>query len=160
MSRLPQHNKSKKVSNHHTLNSYLTLEPRLLNEMSKSELSDIEMYVDKVMNPIDITFTYHFLQRLTDPRNDKQISKAELISFFKKLSRHKKEFLNFIQNYSEFVVKYDRYLLNIPFVRIGNQLVAKTIMRKKGFKTPNPKFKFESYYTYLTEMIENDNKRY
>lgn len=121
------------------------------NEMSKSELDAVEKFADKALSPVDVEFTHHFLDRLTDPRNIKQISKAELISFFKRLARNKKKFIEFINNYREFVVKYDRYKLNIPFVRIGNQLVAKTIMRKKGFKTSNPKYKFEQFDQYLQE---------
>ena len=123
----------------------------LLKEMSKSELDSVEKFADKVMDPVDVDFTHHFFDRLTDPRNKKQITKAELISFFKRLSRHKKKFIDFIKDYREFVVKYDRYKLNIPFVRISNNLVAKTIMRKSGFKTSNPKFKFEQYNQYLVE---------
>lgn len=122
-----------------------------INEMSKSELDKVEKYADKVLKPVDVEFTHHFLDRLTDPRNKKQISYAELIGFFKRLARHKSKFMEFMKQYKQFVVKYDRYQLNIPFVRLANQIVAKTIMRKKDFKSSNAKFKFEQYHSYLHE---------
>ena len=124
----------------------------LIPEMSKKDLDTVEKFADKALDPVDVDFTNHFFDRLSDPRNKKQISKAELISFFKRLARHKKKFIDFIKGYKEFVVKHDRYKLNIPFVRVSNKLVAKTIMRKSGFKTSNPKFKFEQYHSYLTEI--------
>lgn len=117
--------------------------------MSQKELRDVEKIADKLLSPLDIEFTNHFFDRLSDPRNIKQISKAELIGFFKRLARHKKKFVEFIKKYSEFVVKHNRYQLNIPFVKLGNELVAKTIMRKKDFKTSNSKFVFEDYKKFL-----------
>lgn len=122
-----------------------------MSEMSRKELGDVEKFADKLLNPLDIEFTNHFFDRLSDPRNRKQITKAELISFFKRLARHKNKFVDFIKKYTEFVVKHDRYKLNIPFVQVGNKLVAKTIMRKKNFMTRNGKFVFEDYKKYLKE---------
>ena len=55
--------------------------------------------------------------------------------------------MEFLRKYSEFVTTHKRYNLNIPFVRMGNRLVAKTIMRKPNFLTSNPKFNFESVET-------------
>lgn len=122
-----------------------------INEVTKSELDSVEKFADKALAPVDVDFTYHFLDRLTDPRNIKMITKAELLSFFKRLSRYKTQFMDFLRKYSEFVTTHKRYNLNIPFVKVGNKLVAKTIMRKPNFLTSNPKFKFESYQSYLQE---------
>lgn len=125
---------------------------KIITEIPKADLDKVEKFADKQLAPVDFTFTHHFLDRVTDPRNGKPISYAELISFFKRLARHKTKFIEFITKYKDFVVKHNRYELNIPFVRIGNELVAKTIMRKKDFKSSNPKFKFEMYEQYLKEQ--------
>ena len=118
-----------------------------INEVTKGELDSVERFADKTLAPIDIDFTNHFLDRVTDPRNDKVITVAELVSFFKTLSKYKTQFMEFLRKYSEFVTTHKRYNLNIPFVRMGNRLVAKTIMRKPNFLTSNPKFNFESVET-------------
>lgn len=119
-----------------------------------SDLKSIEKFADKELNPLDIDFTKHFFDRVIDPRNRKPISKAELISFFKRLSKYKKKFVDFLQKYNQFVVKDKRYQLNIPFVRTANRLVAKTIMRKPNFLTSNPQFFFEGkeYTTFFEDL--------
>ena len=114
-----------------------------VNEVTKKELDQVEKYADKVLAPVDIGFTNHFLDRVVDPRNIKKISMAELISFFKRLAKHKDQFITFLRQYTQFVIKDRRFMLNIPFVRMANRLVAKTIMRKADFKTPDASFKFE-----------------
>jgi hypothetical protein len=115
-----------------------------INEVTQSELDSVEKFADKALAPIDVDFTYHFLDRVTDPRNGKAITVSELVSFFKRLSRYKNQFMEFLRKYSEFVTTHSRYDINIPFVRMGNKLVAKTIMRNPNFLTSNPKFKFEN----------------
>ena len=108
-----------------------------------SDLKPIEKFADKELNPLDIDFTNHFFDRVIDPRNRKPISKAELMSFFRRLAKYKDKFIDFLKKYTQFVVKDRRYMLNIPFVRKTNRLVAKTIMRKPDFLTSNPQFFFE-----------------
>ena len=125
-----------------------------ISKVNQSDLNKVEKFADKRLNPLDIDFTKHFLDRVTDPRNKKPISKAELISFFKRLSKHKKKFLDFIKKYTQFVIKDRRYQLNIPFVQVANRLVAKTIMRKPEFKTSNPQFFFEGkeYHQFFEDL--------
>jgi hypothetical protein len=89
---------------------------------------------------LDVVLTdKHFFDRLNDPRNDKEISSAELIGFFKRLSKYKKEFVDFLNQYNQIVAVDDRTNINIPFMKQANKAIAKTIMRKKDFKTPNKK---------------------
>jgi GNAT superfamily N-acetyltransferase len=113
------------------------------NEMSKSTLNKIEKYAEKQLSPEDIEFTKHFFDRLNDPRNGKEISDAELTGFFKRLSRYKKQFKDFLEKYQQIVVKDKRTDINIPFVKQTNQIIAKTVMRKDDFKTSNPTLAFE-----------------
>ena len=106
--------------------------------MTSSELATVERYADLELDPIDIEFGNHFFDRLNDPRNQKEITPDELISFFTRLAKKKEAFVSFIKRYHEFVVKDKNSNINIPFVSQVNQALAKTIMRKPGFMTPNP----------------------
>ena len=111
---------------------------QILVEMTSSELDSVERYADSELNPIDIEFGNHFFDRLNDPRNGKEITSDELVSFFNRLARKKEAFMSFIERYREFVVKDKNSSINIPFVSQVNQALAKTIMRKPGFMTPDP----------------------
>lgn len=109
-----------------------------MKEMTSSELDSVERHADSELDPIDIQFGNHFFDRLNDPRNGKEITSDELISFFDRLAKKKEAFMSFIKRYQEFVVKDKNSSINIPFVSQVNQALAKTIMRKPGFMTPNP----------------------
>ena len=53
--------------------------------ITKSDLDQIEKYADKIFAKvgIDVEFTRHFLDRVNDERNKKQITSAELTRLFK-----------------------------------------------------------------------------
>ena len=111
-----------------------------INEIPMGDLQKIDQFADKKLNPVDIVITdKHFFDRLNDPRNGKEISQAELIGFFKRLSKKKKEFVNFLNKYKSVVAVDDRTNINIPFMKQANKAIAKTVMRKKDFKTPDQK---------------------
>ena len=114
-----------------------------LAEMTSSELDSVEKYADSELDPIDIEFGNHFFDRLNDPRNGKEITAGELVSFFDRLAKKKDAFVSFIKRYQEFVVKDKNSNINIPFVSQVNQALAKTIMRKPGFMTPDPTIALE-----------------
>jgi len=113
-----------------------------IKEMSQVALQSVEDFADKELNPLDIEFTSHFFDRLVDPRNIKPISSAELIGFFKRLAKKKKQLFDFLSKYKEIVATDNRTDINIPLVKQSNTAIAKTIMRKKDFKTPDPKIEF------------------
>jgi len=126
-----------------------------INEIPMADLVKIDKYADKQLNPVDIVLTdKHFFDRLTDPRNKKEISQAELIGFFKRLGKKKKEFVNFLNQYNQVVAKDNRTNLNIPFMKQANKVIAKTIMRKDDFKTSDPEYKFESLPTKVTDKFK------
>jgi hypothetical protein len=126
-----------------------------VNEIPMADLQKIDKYADKQLNPIDIVLTdKHFFDRLTDPRNKKEISQAELIGFFKRLGKKKKDFVNFLNLYGQIVAKDNRTNLNIPFMKQANKVIAKTIMRKDDFKTSDPEYKFESLPTKVTDKFK------
>ena len=111
-----------------------------LSEIPMGDLKQIDTFADKKLNPVDVVLTdKHFFDRLNDPRNKKEISKAELIGFFKRLAKKKKTFLDFLDKYNQVVAVDDRTNINIPFMKQANKVIAKTVMRKKDFKTQNQK---------------------
>jgi len=111
-----------------------------INEIPMGDLQKIDTFADKKLNPMDVVLTdKHFFDRLNDPRNDKEISSAELIGFFKRLSKKKKDFLDFLDTYNSVVAVDDRTNINIPFMKMSNKAIAKTVMRKKDFKTTDKK---------------------
>ena len=111
-----------------------------INEIPMVDLQKIDQFADKQLNPLDVVITdKHFFDRLNDPRNGKEISQAELIGFFKRLGKNKKQFLDFLDKYQEMVAVDDRTNINIPFMKQANKAIAKTIMRKKDFKSFAPK---------------------
>lgn len=117
---------------------YIKLYEEFLNE--KVDLKRVEAFADNKMNPVDVAFTKHFFDRLTRMEHDKEITDAELIGFFKRLSNKKKDFEKFMNQYDEFVIKDARTDINIPFKAKVDQIIAKTIMRKDNFKTSDAKY--------------------
>jgi glycerol-3-phosphate cytidylyltransferase-like family protein len=115
-----------------------------LNEIPMSDLVTIDKYADSEFAPVDVVITdRHFFERLKDPRNRKEITAYELIGFFKRLARDKDKFLNFLNKYKQIVATDNRTNINIPFMKVANKAIAKTIMRKNNFMTSNPIYKFE-----------------
>ena len=120
-------------------------------QITRSDLNQIEKYADKLFAKvgIDVNFTKHFLDRVNDERNKKQITTAELTRLFKQsYAKHGKKISGMSPD-AEAVIKDMKTDVNMPFVLKydpKNQeidLVAKTVMRKKGFKTPDPEFTVE-----------------
>jgi hypothetical protein len=111
-----------------------------INEIPMADLQKIDTFADKKLNPMNVVLTgKHFFDRLNDPRNGKEVTNAELIGFFKRLSKKKSEFVDFLNQYNQVVAVDDRTNLNIPFMKQANKAIAKTVMRKKDFKTSNKK---------------------
>ena len=54
-------------------------------KITKSDLDQVERYADKLFAAlgIDVEFTKHFMDRVNDARNKKQITSAELVRLFK-----------------------------------------------------------------------------
>jgi len=118
---------------------------RSVNEdITKSDLDQIEKYADRIFAAvgINIEFTSHFLDRANDERNQKPISRAELIGLFKRTyKKYGKKIPKFAAGVQA-VIKDMKTDINVPFVlNIGKDgmldLVAKTTMRKHDFKTTN-----------------------
>ena len=111
--------------------------------ITKSDLDAIEKYADKIFTKvgIDVEFTRHFLDRANDARNKKDITTAELTRLFKQTFKKHGKVIPKMGADAEAVLKDMKTDINVPFVlnlRRGElELVAKTVMRKKNFKTPD-----------------------
>tara|TARA_Y100001963_G_scaffold114380_1_gene158603 strand:- start:702 stop:1832 length:1131 start_codon:yes stop_codon:yes gene_type:complete len=117
--------------------------------IKKSDLDQLEKFADRLFAAvgIDVEFTRHFLDRVNDARNQVQITSAELTRLFKQSFKKYGKVISKLGPDAEAVITDMRTDINMPFVidLKGGQLelIAKTVMRKKGFKTPNPKLAFE-----------------
>ena len=116
-----------------------------------AHLKAFEQFVDKMFAKfnIDFEFTRHFRERMTDTRNDPCIDMKELAAMiqkiYKKYQNGEKSLNKFVD--TEAVIKDMQTDLNMPIAveydRKNDDLVviAKTIMRKKNFRTPSPEIK-------------------
>ena len=120
-------------------------------EVKKSDLDQIEKYADKIFASlgIDVEFTRHFLDRVNDSRNVKQITPAELTRLFKQSYKKYGKKIAKLGPDAEAVINDMKTNINMPFVlnlkRGELELVAKTVMRKKNFQTSGPKLSFEQF---------------
>ena len=117
-------------------------------EITKNDLDQIEKYADKLFAVvgIDIEFTRHFLDRVNDARNKKPINSAELIRLFRLSYKKYGKKIAKMNPDAEAVISDMETDVNMPFVLNLDKdgmldLVAKTVMRKKDFKTRNQKLR-------------------
>ena len=117
----------------------------IAEEISASELKQLEAFFDGLFAAfkIDVEFTNHFRERLNDPRNGKPITLEELSRLFREtLSKYGKRISQMVPD-AEAVLQDLRTKINLPFViKYDRQkdevdFVAKTIMRKDRFMTPD-----------------------
>jgi hypothetical protein len=132
-----------------TMNPIVDLHAK--KEITKTDLDQLEKYADRLFGAvgIDVEFTRHFLDRVNDERNKKQITTAELTRLFKQSYKKFGKKIAQLGPDAEAVLNDMRTDVNMPFalnLKGGElELVAKTIMRKKDFKTRNTKLAFEQY---------------
>ena len=118
-------------------------------EVTQSQLNDIEKYADRLFKAVnvDVNFTRHFVDRVNDKRNQKPISTSELTRLFKQTYKKHGKKIPKMGDDAQAVIHDMQTDINMPFVLAYDDrnkeldLVAKTIMRKRDFKTPNQKLK-------------------
>ena len=122
------------------------LKVSIREDVTKGELDQIGKYADKLFAAvgIDVEFTRHFLDRVNDERNKKPINTAELVRLFRLTYKKYGKKIPKMGPDAQAVIHDMETDINMPFVlnvdRSGMlDLVAKTVMRKKDFKTSNPK---------------------
>ena len=131
-------------------------------KLSHTELDQLETFADRLFAKvgIDVEFTRHFLDRVNDERNVKQITHSELTRLFKQEYKKWGKQIAQLGPDSEAVLKDIATDVNIPFaLRWDNKnneldLIAKTVMRKQDFKTSNKEFQVESF-TYDLDNSQN-----
>lgn len=123
-------------------------------KITQPDLDQVEKYADRLFASlnIDVEFTRHFMDRVNDARNIKQITVSELIRLFKQAYRRYGKKIAKLPNQANAVINDMKTDINMPFVMSTNrkgdiELVAKTVMRKKNFTTPasSPKLSFEQF---------------
>ena len=120
-------------------------------DITAQELQQLETYADRLFASlgIDIEFSKHFKDRLNDPRNKKPITMAELTRLFRQVYKQHGKPIAQLGPDAEAVMKDMRTDVNIPFTLQWDgkelDLVAKTIMRKPHFSTPNQEFAVENF---------------
>lgn len=114
-------------------------------QVSADALKKVEVYADKLFSKlnIDVEFTKHFAERINDSRNGKDINSAELVKLFREtFKKHGKKIAKLPDGANK-VIRDMSDDINMPFVFKWDEksqeweLIAKTIMRKKNFKSSN-----------------------
>ena len=108
-------------------------------------LAKLEQYLDQLFSKLgmDVQFTSHFLDRANDARNKTHITLKELAILFKDAYIKYGKRIAQMGPDAEAVIKDMRSDINVPFVLNWDSrnkeldLVAKTVMRKKNFSTPD-----------------------
>lgn len=122
-------------------------EPKSPKYVTDKDLKEVERYADSLFKAVgvDIQFTKHFLERVNDERNIKQITVDELSELFRKTFKMYGTRIPKLGKDAEAVLNDMKTNINLPFVLKWDDksqeldLVAKTVMRKKNFMTPNKK---------------------
>jgi len=133
----------------------------MYEDVSQKEINDLEKFGDRLLNKfdVDIEFTRHFADRLNDKRNKPAITVDEIKALFKKMADNKGKRIKKHGN-SEAILKDMQSDLNLPVVvnwKNGEfEVVNKTIMRKKNFKSPDPMIKYESVEEDMTPRWMKD----
>lgn len=127
----------------------------LNEELSANDFKVIEAWADKLGAKfnIDVEFTRHFKERANDERNKKPITVEEMMSFFTKTMKKYGGKIKMMADKedAEAVLNDLATDINLPFVASfdprSKEIVftAKTVMRKKNFKTSasEPKLTFK-----------------
>jgi hypothetical protein len=120
-------------------------------KVTQSDINQLEKYADRLFASlnIDVEFTKHFMDRVNDARNQKQITPAELTRLFKQSYKKYGKKIAKLGPDAEAVINDMQTDINMPFaLKLDGQeldLIAKTVMRKKDFKTSGPKMSFENF---------------
>ena len=131
--------------------SYKKFVRKVYEDVTAQDLKQIETYADRLFAKvgIDVSFTKHFLKRVNDARNKKEITPGELTRLFKQEYKYWAKPIAQMGPDAEAVMKDMRTDVNVPFALVWDEnnkeldLIAKTVMRKQNFKTSNREFTVE-----------------
>ena len=135
----------------------------ILNEyISASQLNQVEKYLDKVWAKvgIDVEFTKHFHDRVNDARNIKPISTAEVIKIFRQVYKKFGKQISTLPDGINLLFKDMRSDINVPVVLRYDKLnkeidmISKTVMRKKNFKSSTKKYSVENKLNERVDYLD------
>lgn len=120
--------------------------------ITPKNLKSVRDYADDLFSNVgvDVEFSKHFFDRVNDIRNVKDITPEELKMLYKKAYEKYSNKISNIPPGKEAVLTDLDTQINIPFVMTKDSdsknldMVGKTVMRKKDFKSYNPKLKLEN----------------
>ena len=124
----------------------IKLKNLLLEDVSQSQLNQVEKYLDKLWAKvgIDVEFTRHFMDRVNDARNGKPISPAELIKIYREIYKKYGKPISQLKSGAEVLLKDMETDINVSVVLRWDgkefDMIAKTVMRKKNFKSSTKKY--------------------
>ena len=129
--------------------------------MMQADIDQLEIFADRLFAKvgIDVEFTRHFLDRVNDERNIKQITVSELTRLFKQEFKKWGKPIAQMGPDTEAVMKDMATNINMPFALRWDDtnqeldLIAKTIMRKADFKTSNQEFAVEDELTEYAPLL-------
>lgn len=116
----------------------------LNEELTRQEIGKIEKFADKLFATVGIDVDLsgrHFFDRVNDRRNGKAITNIELIDLFNKVFKKYGKKISSKNPGFESVLKDLNSDINLPFMlkfdaKNGElDMIAKTVMRKKNFKS-------------------------
>ena len=124
----------------------IKLKDLIKEDISISQLNQVEKHLDKIWAKvgIDVEFTRHFHDRVNDARNGKPINTAELLRIYKQIYKRYGKPISKLSKGTEILLKDMSTDINVPVVLRWNgrelEMIAKTVMRKKNFKSRTRKY--------------------
>ena len=124
----------------------------LFEFVTTRDLKNVEDYADNLFSDVgvDVEFTKHFLDRVNDLRNKTEITPDELKQLYLKTYKKYSETIPMLKPGEERVITDPETNINIPFVMNWDgksqnlDIVNKTVMRKKDFKSYTPILKLDA----------------
>lgn len=121
-------------------------------DITGQDLQKLEKYLDQLFSSldIDVSFTRHFFNRMNDSRNSPKITIDEIAKLFNNAYRKWGQKISQMRPEAQAVIKAMSTDISLPFVLNwdesgqGINLVAKTVIRKKNFKTPDQVLQVEN----------------
>ena len=135
----------------------------ILNEyISAGQLNQVEKHLDKIWAKvgIDVEFTRHFHDRVNDARNKKPISSAEVIKIFRQVYKKFGKHIASLPDGVNVLFKDMQTDINVPVVlRYDNKnkeidMISKTVMRKKNFKSSTKKYSVENKLNERVDYLD------
>ena len=121
-------------------------------DITGQDLQKLEKYLNQLFSSldVDVNFTRHFFNRMNDSRNSPKITIDEIAKLFNNTYRKWGQKISQMKPEAQAVIKAMSTDISLPFVLNwdesgqGIDLIAKTVIRKKNFKTPDQVLQVEN----------------